>query len=40
MNKFTSNDKETILKSLGHLYVITKLSENCDTYDEFINDNI
>lgn len=40
MNKFTSNDKETVLKSLGHLFVITKLSDNSDTYEKFINDKV
>ena len=40
MSKFTNNDKEIILKSLGHLNVILKLNEMNSNYDEFMNDKI
>ena len=40
MSKFTNNDKEIILKSLGHLYVINKLNENNKKYAEFMEDQI
>lgn len=40
MANFINNDKEIILKSLGHLYVICKLNENFNTYDEFLTDKI
>ena len=40
MSKFTNNDKEIILKSLGHLNVINKLNDYNNSYDEFMEDKI
>ena len=40
MNKFTNNDKEIIIKSLCHLYVVSKLNENNTNYEEFMKDKV